>query len=115
MLSSIHFSMEALPFRLTSSQAFAVQSLPFEGSDVTHLLSTPKIVREVKTEENAPRHKAPFCSPTFYRGGHRSAREIDLETNGLNNKRGIFVRRLMRRLASLRDARDGPTTASSLG
>src|SRR3546814_8992240 len=39
--------------------------LPFKSTDVAHLLGAPKIVREVETEENAPRHKAPFCSPAF--------------------------------------------------
>src|SRR3546814_14200601 len=36
--------------------------LPFKSTDVAHLLGAPKIVREVETEENAPRHTAPFRS-----------------------------------------------------
>src|SRR3546814_14401669 len=43
------------------------KSLPFKSTDVAHLLGAPKIVREVETEENAPRHTAPFCSPAFYK------------------------------------------------
>src|SRR3546814_15374489 len=53
--------------------------MPFKSTDVAHLLGAPKIVREVETEENAPRHKAPFCSPAFYKPSLRFAREIDSE------------------------------------